>query len=305
VQAVDHLFELFHPELRDPVLLAAFAGWNDAAEVASGTLRYLLRQWHAEPCAEIDPEEFFVFTETRPQVKIVDSVQRRITWPQNQFYVARPPNSPREFLILVGAEPQLRWKTFTRLILDYAASCDVKIVLSLGGLLADVLHSRSPVLTGSIAEPTLARRVTRLGLKGTRYEGPTGIVGVLGAACRERGILAGSIWGNVPHYISSMSNPDVSIALARCVGDLFDLVIDLSELERASVRFNAQVNRAIADDADAANYIRQLEARETTSTTPLETTEESSGGATELPSADALVQDLEEFLRRRGQQSGD
>jgi hypothetical protein len=161
------------------------------------------------------------------------------------------------------------------------------------------------VLTGSIAEPSLARRVSRLGLKGSRYEGPTGIVGVLGAACRERGVAAGSIWGNVPHYISSMSNPDVSIALARCLAELFDLDVDLSDLERASVRFNAQVNRAIADDADAANYIRQLEARETTSSTGTETAEEPSGTSSELPSADDLVQDLEEFLRRRGQQSGE
>ncbi len=298
---MDHLFELFRPELRDPVLLAAFAGWNDAAEVASGTLRFLMRQWHAEPCAEIDPEEFFVFTETRPQVRIVDSSRRHITWPQNQFFFARPPNSPRDFLVLVGAEPQLRWKTFTRLILDYAAANNVKLVLSLGGLVADVLHSRAPVLTGSVAEPSLARRVSRLGLTGSRYEGPTGIVGVLGAECRERGIPSGSIWGNVPHYISSMSNPDVSIALARVVGDLFDLALDLSELERASVRFNAQVNRAIADDADAANYIRQLEARESSSTRSAEPTEEVIGQSTELPSADALVQDLEEFLRRRGQ----
>jgi proteasome assembly chaperone (PAC2) family protein len=302
---MDHLFELFRPELRDPVMLAAFAGWNDASEVATGTLRFLLRQWHAEPCAEIDPEEFFVFTETRPQVRIVDSMQRRITWPQNQFYFARPSNSPRDFLVLVGAEPQLRWKTFTRLVLDYAASNNVKLVLSLGGLIADVLHSRAPVLTGSIAEQALARRVSRLGLKGSRYEGPTGIVGVLGAECRERGIPAGSIWGNVPHYISSMSNPDVSIALARCVGDLFDLVLDFGELERASVRFNAQVNRAIADDADAANYIRQLEARESASPRSTETTDETGPQPTELPSADALVQDLEEFLRRRGQPPGE
>jgi proteasome assembly chaperone (PAC2) family protein len=203
--------------------------------------------------------------------------------------------------VLVGAEPQLRWKTFTRLVLDYATANNVKVVISLGGLLADVLHSRAPVLTGSIAEPALARRISRLGLRGSRYEGPTGIVGVLGAACRERGIASGSIWGNVPHYISSMTNPDVSIALARCVGDLFDLVLDLGELERASVRFNAQVNRAIADDTDAANYIRQLEARESI-TPPSDAGDDSNvGNTTELPSADALVQDLEEFLRRRGQ----
>ena len=300
---MDYLFELFHPELRDPVLLAAFAGWNDAAEVATGTLRFLMRQWHAEPCAEIDPEEFFVFTETRPQVRMVDKAQRHITWPQNQFFFARPPSSPRDFLILVGAEPQLRWKTFVRLVLDYAAANNVKTVLCLGGLLADVLHSRPAVLTGSIAEPELARRVTRLGLHSSRYEGPTGIVGVLGAECRERRMTSGSIWGNVPHYISSMSNPDVSIALARCIGDLFDLPTDLSELERASARFNAQVTRAIAEDSDVANYIRQLEARDRKISDVGEATDDETGPPTELPNADVLVQELEDFLRRRGQSS--
>src|ERR1700674_1707808 len=123
---MDHLFELYRPELRHPVLLTAFAGWNDAAEVATSGLRFLARQWGAEPCSEIDPEEFFVFTETRPQVRMVDKSQRRVTWPQNQFYFARPQNSPRDFMILVGAEPQLRWKTFTRIILDYATSHQVK-----------------------------------------------------------------------------------------------------------------------------------------------------------------------------------
>ncbi len=300
---MDHLSELFHPELRDPVLLAAFAGWNDAAEVATGTLRFLMRQWQAEPCAEIDPEEFFVFTETRPQVRMIDKVQRRITWPQNQFFSARLPNSPRDFLILVGAEPQLRWKTFTRLILDYAAAYNVKTVICLGALVADVLHSRPAVLTGSIADPELARRVGRLGLRRSRYEGPTGIVGVLGAECRERGFSAGSIWGNVPHYIASISNPDVSIALARCLDDLFGLTTDLSDLERASVRFNAQVARAIAEDADVASYIRQLEARDTKSTDSADSTDEESTPPGDLPSADILVQELEDFFRRRGQSS--
>jgi proteasome assembly chaperone (PAC2) family protein len=205
---------------------------------------------------------------------------------------------------MVGAEPQLRWKTFTRIVLDYAAAHNVKVVLCLGGLLADVLHSRPAVLTGSVAEPELARRVGRLGLQRSRYEGPTGIVGVLGAACRERGISSGSIWGNVPHYISSMSNPDVSIALARCVGDLFDLAPDLTELERASVRFNAQVARAIADDADVASYIRQLEARASGNDSARETPEEETPPSSGLPNADVLVQELEDFLRRRGQPPG-
>ena len=206
---MDHLFELYRPDLRNPVVLTAFAGWNDAAEVATGALRYLMRQWNAEPCAEIDPEDFFVFTETRPQVRIVDNGQRRISWPQNHFYHARPPGSDRDVLFLVGTEPQLKWRTFTGLILDYVVAHRSRLLISLGGLLAEVLHNRPAVLTGSVADPELTRRASRLGLHRSRYEGPTGIVGVLGTACRDRGIASGSIWGNVPHYISSISNPPV------------------------------------------------------------------------------------------------
>src|SRR5579883_2719114 len=149
---MDRLFELYRPELRDPVLLAAFSGWNDAAEVATGALRFLVRQWNADQCAEIDPEEFYSFTDTRPQVRVVDNLQRRIIWPQNQLYAAKVPSASRDFLILIGAEPNLRWKTFTGLVLDYATGLGARTVVCLGGLLAEVLHTRPPVLTGSIAD---------------------------------------------------------------------------------------------------------------------------------------------------------
>jgi proteasome assembly chaperone (PAC2) family protein len=295
---MDHLVELYRPELRDPIMLAAFAGWNDAAEVATGSLRYLTRHWRAEQCAEIDPEEFFVFTDTRPQVRVVDNLQRRITWPQNQFYHARPPDSSRDILLLIGTEPNLRWKTFTQTILDYAAGLGVTLVINLGGLLADVLHSRPAVITGSIADPALARKVAGLGIHRSRYEGPTGIVGVLGDVCRQRGVVAGSIWGNVPHYIGSMTNPAVSAALLSTVGELLDLKIDLSELNRAAIRFNAQVSTAIADDSDVAAYIRQLEERERQKAEEESRTREELPPPSELPSPDVVVRELEEFLRR-------
>jgi proteasome assembly chaperone (PAC2) family protein len=262
---------------------------------------HLIRQLNAEPCAEIDPEEFFVFTETRPQVRILDNVQRRITWPQNQFFFAKQPGATRDLLILVGAEPHLRWKTFTKLVLDYSTERGVSLVVSLGGLLADVLHSRPAVLTGAVGDPSLARRVTRLGLRGSRYEGPTGIVGVLGAACRERGVASGSVWGNVPHYIASMSNPSVTGALVRGVCDLFNVNVDLGELDRSAVRFNAQVARAIAEDSDVAAYVRQLEDREKSGPSEANLGGDPASPPAELPNADVLVQELDEFFRNRGQ----
>lgn len=298
----NHLFELYRPQLRSPVLLAAFAGWNDAAEVATGTLRYLMRQWDAEPCAEIEPEEFFVFTETRPQVRVVDNIQRKIVWPQNQFYYARRPEGQRDVLFLIGAEPQLRWKTFCNLVLDYAESLGVGLMVCLGGLLAEVLHNRTPVLTGSIADPGLAERVARLKLQRSRYEGPTGILGVLTSLARERNLASGSIWGSVPHYIPSLTNPPIMEALAGSVGDLLDLTVDLGELQRGVPGFTAQVDRAIAEDADVAAYIHHLQEKDLADRRDDETqpTDEAAPPA-ELPNAEVLVQELEEFFRRRGQ----
>lgn len=303
--AMNHLFELYRPQLRNPVLLVAFAGWNDAAEVATGTLRYLMRQWAAEPCAEIEPEEFFVFTETRPQVRVVDNVQRQIVWPQNQFYYARRPKEERDVLFLIGAEPQLRWKTFSKLILDYSTDLGVSLLVGLGGLLAEVLHNRDPVLTGSIADPKLAQRVARLKLQRSRYEGPTGILGVLTSLGRERGLASGSIWGSVPHYIPSLTNPPIMEALASTVGDLLDLPVDLGELRRGIPSFTTQVDQAIAEDADVAAYIHHLERRERD---PERDDDQGSSGegsppAAELPNADVLVQELDEFFRRRSQDS--
>jgi len=298
---MDQLVEHQSPDLRDPVLLVAFAGWNDAAETATTATKLLIRQWNAEVCAEILAEEFFVFTETRPQVRGADAAHRQITWPQTRFFAARVPESGRDFLILLGTEPQLRWKTFVQILLDYATAHGVSFVLSLGGLIADVLHSRPPVLTGSIPDPELANRVSLVGLRRSRYEGPTGILGVLGATCRDRGLASGSIWANVPHYVSSTSNPVLSRALLRAVADLFNLRLDLSELDRAAARFNTQIAEAIANDADVANYVRQREQREASVEPETEQDDDAGNGSGDLPSPESIVQQLEEFLRRRGE----
>jgi proteasome assembly chaperone (PAC2) family protein len=298
---MNHLVEFQHPELRDPVLLVACAGWNDAAESATMAARLLIRQWNAEVCAEIDPEEFFVFTETRPHVRGADAARRQIIWPQIRFFAAHVPDSSRDFLILLGVEPQLRWKTFVQVILDYAAARGASVVLSLGGLLADVLHSRPPVLTGSISDTALARRLAGLGLRRSHYEGPTGILGVLGAASRDRGLISGSIWGNVPHYIASTANPVVARAIVQTVASLFDLTLDLSELDHAAERFNAQIAQAIAADPDVANYVRQLEQRIPAPPAEPESPEPSPPVSGDLPSAETIVQQLEEFLRQRRQ----
>jgi proteasome assembly chaperone (PAC2) family protein len=292
---MEHVIVHTQPQLRRPILLAAFAGWNDAGETATMALRLLIREWQAEVCAEIDPEPFFVFTETRPHVRGITTTNRQIIWPQTRFYAAHVPTGPRDFLLLLGIEPQLRWRTFVGTILEYSAMLGVDTVFCLGGLLADSLHTRPPVLTGSISDPALSRQLNLLGFHRSRYEGPTGIVGVLGALARERGLISGSLWGNVPHYLGSTANPVVAAALLRAVAALFQFEVDLSDLDRAAERFNAQVSEAVANDPEVARYVRQLEEQQEHQDEEAPNPE--SGG--DLPSADIIVQQLEDLLRRR------
>lgn len=283
------------PDLRQPVLITAFAGWNDAAEVATSSARLLVRRWGAPKCAEIDPEEFYVFSDTRPQVKSAGPFQRQIIWPTNDFFYAQAPELDHDFLILIGNEPQLRWRTFTQAVIGYAQSCGVSQVLCLGALLADVLHNGLPQLTGSASDAHLADELRRLTVHSSGYEGPTGIVGVLSAACREVDLPSGSVWGNIPHYVSSAFNPRVSAAILRTVQKIYRFDLDLGELDRATERFDVQIAEAISRNPDVATYVRGLEQRQREA----QPVEESPSDAPELPSGDVIVRELEEFLRRR------
>ena len=283
------------PPLREPALIAAFAGWNDAAESATTAVQVLIQEWSAKRFAGIDPEEFYVFTETRPRVRIVGASHRQIDWPANEFHHLRTPDSPRDYVVLVGIEPQLRWKSFTGAILGVVKELDVKLLVTLGGLLADVPHTRPPRLTGSATDSALQRRLRGLHVGGSRYEGPTGILGVLGTAAREQGLASASVWGNVPHYISTSSNPRVSLAMLRQLGRLLDLELDLAELAGQADSFDAQVSEIVSRNSEVAEYVRQLEQREGGPS------EEGSPPTppVELPSSDLLIKELEEFLKRR------
>jgi proteasome assembly chaperone (PAC2) family protein len=286
------------PALETPTLILAFAGWNDAAEVATTAIRFLVRRLDARPLGNFDPEEFFVFTDTRPVVHLDEAQQRKIDWPTNDLYYRRGVGTGRDCLLLVGTEPNLRWRTFVDTLLGYAQSLDTKLIVSLGGLLADVPHSRPPKLTGSATDPQLAERLGRNNVRSSRYEGPTGILGVLGQECRARGIPSLSIWGNVPHYIGSTPNPKVSQAILRRLDGLLDLGLELGELDESVVQFEAQVAEALLRDPEAQAYVRQLEAREGDD----EETEPDlppGRGPTDLPSGEEVVRHLEEFLKRR------
>jgi predicted ATP-grasp superfamily ATP-dependent carboligase len=277
------------PELERPVLIAAFRGWNDGAQGASLAGGYLAKIWNAQQFASIDPEPFYDFQATRPMVSLVDGITRRIDWPDNDFYSASPEGLGRSAMLLLGVEPNLRWKRFTSLIVDLAREYDVELVVTLGALLADVPHTRPSPVTGTATDPEL---VERLGLQTSRYEGPTGIVGVLHDACRAADLPSVSLWAAVPHYVSLAPSPRAALALCQRLGDLLESPIETDELDQAVEAYTARVTEAVATDEETAEYVQELEQR-------AEMIDES-----DLPSGDSLAAELTRFLRERDEQDG-
>jgi len=279
----------FRPELRRPVLVAAFRGWNDGGQGASLGGGYLAKQWQATRFAEIDPESFYDFQATRPHVSLVDGLTRRLDWPDNGFFHAAIPGAGRDAVLLLGTEPNLRWRTFSGLVLELARDLGVELVVTLGSLLADVPHTRPAPVTGAATDPAL---VEELGLEPSRYEGPTGIVGVVHDACREAGIPSVSLWAAVPHYVSLAPSPRAALALVRRLGELIKVEIELDELEQASSEYSEQVSEAVSTDAETSQYVEELERR----VDLLEAAED-------LPSGESLAAELTRYLREREEQT--
>ncbi|MBM2810324.1 MAG: hypothetical protein HW416_1083 [Chloroflexi bacterium] len=288
------------PQLRKPVLLLAFAGWNDASSVATTAMKFLVTRWEAKKFAEIDPEDFYNFMRVRPQVRIEEDFQRHITWPENTFYYHVDPTLDRDFILLVGIEPSLKWRTFANEVIDVCVRLGVSSSLSLGGLVADVPHTRGARVTAFTTDPDLTERFPELALRRSRYEGPTGILGVLADTFAKSDIPTGSLWGNVPHYISASPNPKVVHGLLARLDSLYGFGMDLSEMERAGRRFERQVNEALAHNPEVLKYVQQLEQRdEEKSDEPPRARGGGSTGAGELPNAADVVRQLEDFLRER------
>jgi proteasome assembly chaperone (PAC2) family protein len=287
----DELIVHEHPELRKPVLVAAFRGWNDGGQAASLAAGYLAKLWNAQRFAEIDPEGFFDFQVTRPHVSLVEGVTRRIDWPETAFRQASLPGTDRDAVLLTGNEPNFRWRAFTNLIVGVAKDLRVELVVTLGSLLADVPHTRAAPVTGSATDPEL---VERLGLETSRYEGPTGIVGVLHDACRSAGLASASLWAAVPHYVSLAPSPRAAQALVDRLAGLLGVEIDSEELREAGEAYAEQVSAAVATDEETQAYVEELEQR----------TDESIPDEAQLPSGDALAAELTRFLREREDQGG-
>lgn len=276
------------PELVDPVLLAAFEGWNDAGDAASGVIRHLIDQWGATPLAELDSEEYYDYQVNRPHVHIDESGIRQLTWPTTSIYVARIPLSARDVVLVHGIEPNMRWQQFVREILGLAAELDVSLVVTLGALLSDSPHTRPVPVTGTSSDTAVA---AHLGLEPSRYEGPTGIVGVIQDACTRFGIPAASLWAAVPHYVAQPPCPKATLALVRRIEDLLDVPVPLGDLVEEARAWEIGVDELAAEDDEVADYVRQLEeARDTT----------------DLPEAsgEAIAREFERYLRRRGSEGG-
>lgn len=248
-------------DLRRPILILTFAGWNDAAESATGAAKFLCDRWAARKVAVVDPDEFFNFVQQRPTVRFREGsrTERLISWPSNEFFLGQDPSLSRDILVGIGTEPHLRWRAFADLILDLARRCEVSLVITLGALLAEVPHTRPIRLTGYASDQELR---ARLRVAPTRYEGPTGIVGVLNNAFRDAGIATASLWANVPHYISSLANPHATMALLRRLFEFLDWQTDLGEFEEAGRQFDAQLAEILKGNAKAARYLKELETRD-------------------------------------------
>jgi proteasome assembly chaperone (PAC2) family protein len=277
------------PSLRRPALVCAFRGWNDGGQGASLAGTFLVRAWGAQRFAEIDPEHFFDFQATRPHISFTEGQSRKIDWPENGFFAAELPAGQRDVVVMLGTEPNLRWRTFCGLVTGLAGDLGVELVVTLGSLLADVPHTRPAPVTGNATDPAL---LAELGLQYSRYEGPTGIVGSLHDACRIAQLPSASLWAAVPHYVSMTPSPRAAKALCDRLADLLDVRLDTDELERASDAYVEQVSEAVAADAETAAYVDELEHR----------VDESAADESEIPSGDSLAAELTRFLREREQE---
>jgi proteasome assembly chaperone (PAC2) family protein len=279
------------PQLERPVMIAAFRGWNDGGQGASLAAAYLARAWAATEFATIDPEHFYDFQSTRPTVSLVDGVTRQIDWPENTFMHAPLPGAGRDAIILLGVEPNLRWRTFGELVTGLAESFKVELVLTLGSLLADVPHTRPSPVTGSATDPEL---IEQLGLQASRYEGPTGMVGVLHDACARAGLKSASLWAAVPHYVSLTPSPRAAKALVDKLAVLLGADVDSSELDEAAESYAQQVSEAVASDEETAAYVQELERRV-----------DELAQDWDVPTGDSIAAELTRFLRERERDQGD
>ena len=275
------------PQLRSPVLVCAFAGWNDAAGSATTALTTAAEALDAELIAQVDPEEFFDFQANRPTISLSEGKTREIEWPGNVLMAATPVGAEHDLVLLAGTEPNLRWRTFSEGLADAAERLGVEMVITLGALIADVAHTLPVPITGLASDSEL---VERLDLQRSSYEGPTGVVGVLHDACNRRGMPSASLWAAVPHYVAAVPNPKAALALLRRLEGLTGVAVEASSLEAESESFERQVSNAVSANPEIQDLVQRLESEQA----------EQLELADDLPSGEALAQDFTRFLRQQG-----
>ena len=275
------------PQLRDPILICAFRGWNDAAAAASTALAAVGDAFDSETIAEVDPEEYFDFQATRPTIVLSEGQARRIEWPHNQLIAVRIPAADRDLVLLDGTEPNLRWRTFSETIATAADALGVEMVITLGALIAEVSHTLPVPITGLASDERL---VEELDLQRSNYEGPTGIVGVVHDCCRQLGMASASLWAAVPHYIAAVPNPKAALALLRRLEGLTGIAVDATELEEEATAYEEQIDRAIAANPEIEELVEKIEAEQSEQLEPPE----------DIPSADTIARDFQQFLRQQG-----
>jgi proteasome assembly chaperone (PAC2) family protein len=274
--------------LRAPAMVCAFKGWNDAGDAASSALSFLSSTLNARRFARLDPEDFYDYQANRPCIRLGEHEQREISWPTIEIFEAQAPRAPRDLVLVQGFEPSMRWRTLCASVVDLAEALGVQLVVTLGALLGDVPHTRPVPMTGHASDPALMQR---LGLTPSSYEGPTGIVGVLHAACSQAGLPSASLWAAVPHYVAAASNPKAALALLRRVEGLIGVSVDVSELESAAGDYERQVGMAVQSDPEIQAFVERLEqaADSEVDVTP-----------SEVPSGDVIAREFQRFLRQRG-----
>ncbi len=280
---MDPIRRFRRPSLRAPHAVLAWEGWNDACEAASGAAAFLLGQYDTEPFAVVEPEEFFDFSERRPQVEIDEGGTRRLDWPDTRLFDVTADDADRDLVVVLGEEPHLRWKTYTRSVVQALADLDVQLAVTLGAYIGQVAHTVPVPITGVATDPAL---VAHLGLSSSRYEGPTGIVGVTMEAFREVGIPAVSLWAATPHYLAANPNPQAMLALTEQAAHILGISVDTSELVTAAREFRTRVDAAMSENDDFVAYVRGLEQQETAP--PIDDAR-----------SDELISEIEEFLRER------
>jgi proteasome assembly chaperone (PAC2) family protein len=289
---MEHVRWSSRPRLRTPVVIAAFAGWNDAGEAASNAGHHLADVWATRPFATIDAEDFYDFSSTRPHVRLVDGGQREIVWPINELSASSVLGADMDVVLLIGTEPQLKWRTFCSEVLEVVTELNARMLITLGALLAEVPHSRPVSVIGTAADPTL---IEQHGLQRSHYEGPTGIVGALHDACNTAGLPSLSLWAAVPAYVQGAPSPKAALALVERVGDVLDLMIPTTALEIASAAYEREVDEVVTNDDELSGYVRRLEDMVDSGEPFGDDDEDEAIGADDT--VDDLVEELERFLR--------